>query len=76
MSDDFFVGGLPGGGGEFGDAIDRPVAEFGQDVIKIGPQVDVQTTAGFDDGGDGRDFGTGLFAAQMQPVFAVMASLS
>jgi len=73
MSDDFFVGGLPGGGGQLGDAIDRPVAQSGQDVIKIGPQVDVQTAAGFHDGGDGRNFGTGGGAAQMDPVFAAQS---
>jgi len=52
MSDDFFVGGLPSGGGQLGDALDRPVAQFGQDVEEIGAQVDVQTTAGFHDGGE------------------------
>ena len=76
MSDDFIAGGFPGGGREFGDAIDGPVAEFGEDVTEIGVQIDVESAAGFDEGGDGGDFGTGLLAAQMQPVFAVMASLS
>jgi len=30
------VGGLPDGGGQLGDAIDRPVARFGQDVEETG----------------------------------------
>jgi hypothetical protein len=37
---------LPDGGSELGDAIDRPAAQFGQDVIKIGAQVDIQTKRG------------------------------
>ena len=56
MSDDFFVRGFPHGGGQLGDAVDGPVAQFGQDVEEIGAQVDVQTAAGFHDGGDGRNF--------------------
>ena len=74
MSDDFIAGGFPGGGRELGDAIDGPVAEFGEDICEIGEQIDVQAAAGLDEGGDGRDFGTGLLAAQMEPVFAPKAS--
>ena len=76
MSDDFCMSRLPSGWGEFGNAVNGPVTEFGEDIAEIGAQVDVQAAAGFDEGGDGGDFGTGLLAAQMQPVFAVMASLS
>ncbi len=70
MSDNFLVGRLPDGGRELGDAIAGPVAEFGEDVTEIGVHIEVEPAAGFDEGGDGRDFGTGLLAAQMQPVFA------
>src|SRR5512139_1723261 len=62
--------GLPGRGGQLSDPSDRPLAEFGKDVPKIVAQVDVQTPAGFHHRGNGGDFGSGLRAADMQPVLA------
>ena len=61
---------LPRGGSQLTDAVGGPLAEFGQDILEIVSEVDVQATAGFHNGGDGRDLGTGFRTADVQPVLA------
>ena len=61
---------LPGGGGQLVDAVGWPLTQFGQHVLEIVPEIDVQTPAGFHDRGNRCDLRPGLFAADMQPVFA------
>jgi len=61
---------FPGRGGQFGDPVDGPIAQLGQDVIEVLAQIDVHATAGLHDRGDGGDFRSGLLTAQVQPVFA------
>ena len=60
---------FPSGGRQFGHAVDRPCAELGEDVIEVGAQIDLQAAAGFDDGSNGGDLGSGLLAANVQPIF-------
>ncbi len=66
--------GFPGGGGELGDASDRPIAQFGEDVAQVLPELDVQASAGFDDRDDGGNLWTCGFIADVKPVFAIMRS--
>ena len=61
---------FPGGGSEFSHSVDGPGSEFGQDVAQVFAELDVQTSAGFHNGNDGSDLGTGRFVAQVKPVFA------
>ncbi len=44
--------------------------ETGEDRRQVFAHRDVDPSAGFDDGEDGGDFGSGLLAADMDPVFA------
>ena len=63
-------GGFPIQWGESGDVVDWPRREFGQDVVEVFAQIDLEPFAGLHDGEDGRDFWTGFLASDMQPVFA------
>jgi len=76
MSGLFLLGRFPSGGRQFGDSGDGPIAQLGQDVIEVLAQINVQATAGLHDRGDGGDFRSGLLTANVQPIFAVMASLA
>ncbi len=68
------TGGFPGGGSQLNDAGDGPIGEFGEDIAQVLAKLDVQATAGFDDGDDGSDLWSGAFVAEMKPVFPVMRS--
>jgi hypothetical protein len=41
---------------------------LGQDVVEVFAQIDLEAFAGLHDREDGRDFRTGFFASDMQPV--------
>ena len=60
----------PGSRGELGEAMDGRVGEAGEDSGQVIAHGDVDAAAGFDDGEDGGDFGSGLLAADVDPVFA------
>ena len=66
--------GLPSGGSQLSHSGDGPIAEFGEDIAQVLAKLDVQATAGFDDGDDGSDLWSGAFVAEMKPVFPVMRS--
>ena len=53
-----------------GQAMDRSFGETGEDGGQIFAHGDVTPSAGFDDREDGGDFGSGLLAADVDPVFA------
>ena len=63
-------GGFPVQRGEGGDVVDGPGGELGQNVVEVFTQIDLEAFAGLHNGEDGRDFGTGCFAADVRPVFA------
>jgi len=63
-------GGFPVQRGEVGDVVDWPGRELRQDVVEVFAQINLEAFAGLHDGEDGCDFGTGSFAADVQPVFA------
>ena len=63
MSGFFLLRHFPGRGCQFGDPGYGPIAQLGQDVIKVLAQINVQATAGLDDRGDGGDFRSGLSGA-------------
>ena len=63
-------GGFPVQRGEGGDVVDGPGGELRQNVVEVFAQIDLEAFAGLHNGEDGRDFGTGCFAADVQPVFA------
>ena len=69
MSGFFLLRHFPDRGRQFGDPGDGPIAQLGQDVIKVLAQINVQATAGLHDRGDGGDFRSGLLTANVQPVF-------
>ena len=50
--------------------MDGSFGETGEDRRQVFAHGDVPTSAGFDDGEDGGDFGSGLLAADVDPVFA------
>ena len=60
--------GLPSGGSQLSHSGDGPIAEFGEDIAQVLAKLDVQATAGFDDGDDGGDLWSGTFIAQVEPV--------
>jgi hypothetical protein len=64
-------GGFPAQRSQDGDLVDGP---GGQHVIEIIAQIDLKALAGLHDREDGSDFGTGLLAPDVQPVFAIMRS--
>jgi len=66
----------PCGRGEFGEVMHGRIGETGEDRRQVIAHGDVDAAAGFDDREDGGDFGSGLLAADMDPVFAVMKVLS
>jgi len=76
MSGWFLLSFLPSRGRQFRHAVDRPLAEFGEDVVEVLAQIDLQAAAGFHDGSNGGDFRSGLLAANMEPIFLFMTSLS
>ena len=53
-----------------GKAMDGSFGETGEDRGQVLAHRDVHPSAGFDDGEDGGDFGPGLLAADVNPVFA------
>ena len=53
-----------------GQAMDRGFGETGEDGGQIFAHGEVTPSAGFDDREDGGDFGSGLLAADVDPVFA------
>ena len=63
-------GGCPVQRGEGGDVVNRPGGKLRQDVVEVFAQVDLEALAGLHDRGDGRDFWTGFWASDMQPVLA------
>jgi len=63
-------GGFPVQGGDGGDVVDGPGGKFRQDVVEVFAQVDLEAFAGLHDREDGRDFRTGFWASDMQPVLA------
>jgi hypothetical protein len=50
--------------------MDGSFGETGENRRQVFAHRDVHPSAGFDDGEDGGDFGPGLLAADMDPVFA------
>ena len=59
-----------GGGGELGESLYGGVGEAEWDSGQVVAHRDVDAAAGFDDGKDGGDFGSGLLAADVDPVFS------
>ena len=55
---------------ELGEAVDGHVGEAGEDSGQVIAHGNIDAAAGFDDGEDGGDFGSGLLAADVDPVFA------
>jgi len=62
--------GLPGRGRKLANPSDGPVAQLGQDVHEVFPEVHVQAAAGLHDGGDGRHLRPGFRTADVQPILA------
>ena len=60
----------PYGRGELGEVVDGGVGEAREDSSQIVADGNVDAAAGFDDGEDGGDFGSGWLAADVNPVFA------
>jgi hypothetical protein len=54
------------------DALTRRIGKPGQDVGEVIARWDFEPAAAFDNGEDGGDLRPGFFAAQMQPVLAIM----
>jgi hypothetical protein len=54
--------------GEFGNALYGRVAEAGQDLGEVVPYPDLKPAAAFDDGQDGGNAWSSLWAADMDPV--------
>ena len=69
-------GGFPAQRSQHGDLVDGPGGQLGQHVIEVIAQIDLKALAGLHDREDGSDFGTGLLAPDVQPVFAIMGSFS
>ena len=61
---------FPGAGRQLAHAVDRPLAQLGKHVAKVGAEIDVEPAAGFYDRSNRGDLRPGLWAADMQPVFA------
>jgi hypothetical protein len=63
-------GGFPVQRGEGGDVVNRPGGKLRQDVVEVFAQVDLEAFTGLHDREDGRNFRTGFWASDMQPVLA------
>ena len=64
------AGGFPVQRGEGGDVVNRPGRKLRQDVVEVFAQVDLEAFASLHDREDGRDFWTGFWASDVQPVLA------
>ena len=60
----------PCGRGELGEAVDGRIGEAGKYSSQVIAYGDVDAAASFNDGEDGGDLGSGLLAANVDPVFA------
>jgi hypothetical protein len=75
MSGFFLLDRFPSRGRQFGDPGDGPIAQLGQDVVEVLAPVNVQTTAGLHDRGDGGDFRSGLRTV-VQPIKEVSRTVT
>ena len=64
------VFGCPGGGSEIGKALDGCVGKSGQDVGEVVADGDLEPSTAFHYGENRRHAGSGLFAADVDPVLS------